>query len=193
MGLKQFPSGITPPLVISYNASSVPILQFGLSGQGLSEQQLNDLGLNFIRPQLATIQGASVPIPHGGKVRQIMVDIDSQKLLSKGLSPLDVVNAVNTQNVVLPSGTAKIGRTEYNIGLNGNPPTVNEINDLPVRVIDGGTVYIRDAAHVRDGSGQTGLESDASVGIVASRAKESRPDTPKKGLGSHDRLARQLP
>ena len=98
----------------------MPILQLGLSGQGLSEQQLNDLGLNFIRPQLATIQGASVPIPYGGKVRQITVDIDSQKLLSKGLSPLDVVNAVNTQNVVLPSGTAKIGRTECNIGLKTN-------------------------------------------------------------------------
>jgi multidrug efflux pump subunit AcrB len=151
VGLKQFPAGITPPLVISYNASSVPILQLGLSGQGLSEQQLNDLGLNFIRPQLATIQGASVPIPYGGKVRQIMVDIDSQKLLSKGLSPLDVVNAVNTQNVVLPSGTAKIGSTEYNVGLNGNPPTVDELNDLPVRVVDGGTVHIRDVASVRDG------------------------------------------
>src|SRR4030081_3555422 len=151
VGLKQFPAGITPPLVISYNASSVPILQLGLSGQGLSEQQLNDLGLNFIRPQLATIQGASVPIPYGGKVRQIMVDIDSQKLLSKGLSRMDVVNAVNTQNVVLPSGTAKIGSTEYNVGLNGNPLTVEELNDLPVRVIDGGTVYMRDIANVRDG------------------------------------------
>src|ERR1700693_6279296 len=141
VGLKQFPAGITPPLVISYNASSVPILQLGLSGQGLSEQQLNDLGLNFIRPQLATIQGASVPIPYGGKVRQIMVDIDSQKLLSKGLSPTDVVNAVNAQNVVLPSGTAKIGNLEYNVGLNGNPPTVEELNDPPVRVVDGGTVH----------------------------------------------------
>ncbi len=151
VGLKQFPAGITPPLVISYNASSVPILQLGLSGQGLSEQQLNDLGLNFIRPQLATIQGASVPIPYGGKVRQIMVDIDTQKLLSKGLSPTDVVNAVNTQNVVLPSGTAKIGSTEYNVGLNGNPLTVDELNDLPVRVVDGGTIHIRDVANVRDG------------------------------------------
>src|ERR1700681_954241 len=151
VGLKQFPAGITPPLVISYNASSVPIVQLGLSGQGLSEQQLNDLGLNFIRPQLATIQGASVPIPYGGKVRQIMVDINSQKLLAKGLSPTDVVNAVNTQNVVLPSGTAKIGSTEYNVGLNGNPPTVEALNDLPVRAIDGGTIYIRDVANVRDG------------------------------------------
>ncbi len=109
VGLKQFPPGITPPLVLSYDASSVPILQLGLSGKGMSEQQLNDLGVNFIRPQLATIQGASVPIPYGGKVRQVMVDIDSHQLMAKGLSPLDVVNAVNAQNVILPSGTAKIG------------------------------------------------------------------------------------
>src|SRR3981081_1675813 len=151
VGLKQLPPRITPPPVIRYNDSSVPILQLGLSGKGLSEQQLNDLGLNFIRPQLATIQGASVPIPYGGKVRQIMVDIDSQKLLSKGLSPTDVVNAVNLQNVVLPSGTAKIGSTEYNIGLNGTPSMVEELNDLPVRVVDGGTVYVRDVANVRAG------------------------------------------
>src|SRR6202011_2780428 len=151
VGLKQFPAGITPPLVISYNASSVPILQLGLSGQGLSEQQLNDLGLNFIRPQLATIQGASVPIPYGGKVRQIMVDIDSQRLLSKGLSPLDVVNAVNTQNVILPSGTVKIGTTEYNVGLNGTPVTVEQLNSLPVKTVNGGTVFVKDVAHVRDG------------------------------------------
>ena len=111
VGLKQFPPGITPPLVLSYDASSVPILQLGLSGKGLSEQQLNDLGVNFIRPQLATIQGASVPIPYGGKVRQVMVDIDSHELMAKGLSPMEVVNAVNVQNVILPSGTAKIGRT----------------------------------------------------------------------------------
>src|ERR1700757_3640987 len=124
VGLKQFPPGITPPLVISYDASSVPIVQLGLSGSGLSEQQLNDLGVNFIRPQLATIQGASVPIPYGGKVRQVMVDIDSQQLMAKGLSPMDVVNAVNVQNVILPSGTAKIGRTEYNVGLNGTPSMV---------------------------------------------------------------------
>src|SRR6201987_5263271 len=107
--LRNLPPGILPPQIIDFSASTVPILQLGLSGRGLSEQQLNDLGLNFIRPQLTTINGASVPIPYGGKVRQIMVDIDSQKLLSKGLSPMDVVNAVNTQNVVLPSGTAKIG------------------------------------------------------------------------------------
>jgi multidrug efflux pump subunit AcrB len=167
----------------------VPILQLGLSGQVLSEQQLNDLGLNFIRPQLATIQGASVPIPYGGKVRQIMVDIDSQKLLSKGLSPLDVVNAVNTQNVVLPSGTAKIGRTEYNIGLNGNPPTVDELNDLPVRVIDGGTVYIRDVAHVRDGYAvQTNVvRQDGQRGVLLTVEKAGNSST--LAIVSHIRAA----
>src|SRR6202165_4757184 len=179
VGLKQFPAGITPPLVISYNASSVPIVQLGLSGQGLSEQQLNDLGLNFIRPQLATIQGASVPIPYGGKVRQIMVDIDTQKLLSKGLSPTDVVNAVNTQNVVLPSGTAKIGSTEYNVGLNGNPVTVEELNDLPVRVVDGGTIYLRDVANVRDGYAvQTNVvRQDGQRGVLLTVQKAGNSST----------------
>jgi multidrug efflux pump subunit AcrB len=179
VGLKQFPAGITPPLVISYNASSVPIVQLGLSGQGLSEQQLNDFGLNFIRPQLATVQGASVPIPYGGKVRQIMVDIDSQKLLAKGLSPTDVVNAVNTQNVVLPSGTAKIGSTEYNVGLNGNPLTVEELNDIPVRVVDGGTVYLRDVAHVRDGYAvQTNVvRQDGQRGVLLTVQKAGNSST----------------
>src|ERR1700722_12777758 len=151
VGLKQFPPGITPPLVLSYDASSVPILQLGLSGKGLSEQQLNDLGVNFIRPQLATIQGASVPIPYGGKVRQVMVDIDSHQLMAKGLSPLDVVNAVNAQNVILPSGTAKIGRTKDNVGLNCSPSVVDALNHIPVKVVNGGTLYIQDVAHVRDG------------------------------------------
>ena len=149
--LKQLPSGITPPLVIQYSASTVPILQLGLSGTGLSEQELNDLGTNFIRPQLATIRGAAVPLPYGGKVRQVMVDIDSSQLEAKGLSPLDVVNAVNTQNVILPSGTAKIGATEYNIGLNGTPTSVQELNDLPIKTVNGGTIFLKDVAHVRDG------------------------------------------
>jgi multidrug efflux pump subunit AcrB len=149
--LKQLPSGITPPLVIQYSASTVPILQLGLSGTGLSEQELNDLGTNFIRPQLATIQGAAVPLPYGGKVRQVMVDIDSSQLEAKGLSPLDVVNSVNAQNVILPSGTAKIGATEYNVGLNGTPTSVQELNALPIKTVNGGTIFLKDVAHVRDG------------------------------------------
>jgi multidrug efflux pump subunit AcrB len=129
----------------------VPILQLGLSGKGLSEQQLNDYGSNFIRPQLATVPGAAVPLPYGGKVRQIMVDIDSSRLKSKGLSPVDVVNAVNAQNVILPSGTAKIGKTEYNVGLNGTPVTVDQLNALPIKTVGGGSIFVRDVANVRDG------------------------------------------
>src|SRR6195952_5180766 len=179
VGLKQFPPGITPPLVISYDASSVPILQLGLSGKGMSEQQLNDLGVNFIRPQLATIQGASVPIPYGGKVRQVMVDIDSHQLIAKGLSPMDVVNAVNAQNVILPSGTAKIGPTEYNVGLNGTPPTVAGLNNLPVKTVNGATVYLHDIAHVRDGYAvqQNIVRQDGQRGVLLSIQKAGNAST----------------
>jgi multidrug efflux pump subunit AcrB len=179
VGLKQFPPGITPPLVLSYDASSVPILQLGLSGKGMSEQQLNDLGVNFIRPQLATIQGASVPIPYGGKVRQVMVDIDSHQLMAKGLSPLDIVNAVNAQNVILPSGTAKIGRTEYNVGLNGSPSAVDALNHIPVKVVSGGTIYIQDVAHVRDGYAvqQNIVRQDGQRGVLLTVQKSGSTST----------------
>jgi multidrug efflux pump subunit AcrB len=179
VGLKQFPPGITPPLVLSYNASSVPIVQLGLGGKGLSEQQLNDLGMNFIRPQLATIQGAAVPLPYGGKVRQVMVDIDSHQLMAKGLSPMDVVNAVNAQNVILPSGTAKIGRTEYNVALNGTPSLVQSLNDLPVKVANGGTIYIRDVANVRDGYAvQTNIvREDGQRGVLLTVQKSGNAST----------------
>ncbi|HEV1288128.1 MAG TPA: efflux RND transporter permease subunit [Bryobacteraceae bacterium] len=179
VGLKQFPPGITPPLVLSYNASSVPIVQLGLGGKGLSEQQLNDLGMNFIRPQLATIQGAAVPLPYGGKVRQVMVDIDSHQLMAKGLSPMDVVNAVNAQNVILPSGTAKIGRTEYNVALNGTPSVVQSLNDLPVKVANGGTIYVRDVANVRDGYAvQTNIvRQDGQRGVLLTVQKSGNAST----------------
>jgi multidrug efflux pump subunit AcrB len=177
--MKQLPPGITPPLVIRYDASTVPILQLGLSGQGLSEQQLNDLGVNFIRPQLATVPGASVPIPYGGKVRQIMVDIDSQELTAKGLSATDIVNAVNAQNVILPSGTAKIGPTEYNVGLNGTPVTVQELNDIPVKSVNGATVYLHDVAHVRDGYAvQTNIvRQDGQRGVLLAIQKTGNAST----------------
>src|SRR2546425_6997467 len=179
VGLKQFPPGITPPLVLSYDASSVPILQLGLSGKGMSEQQLNDLGVNFIRPQLATIQGASVPIPYGGKVRQVMVDIDSHELMAKGLSPMDVVNAVNVQNVILPSGTAKIGRTEYNVGMNGTPSMVDSLNHIPIKVADGGTIYMQDVAHVRDGYAvqQNIVRQDGQRGVLLAVQKAGNAST----------------
>jgi multidrug efflux pump subunit AcrB len=179
VGLKQFPPGITPPLVLSYNASSVPIVQLGLGGKGLNEQQLNDLGMNFIRPQLATIEGAAVPLPYGGKVRQVMVDIDSHQLMAKGLSPMDVVNAVNAQNVILPSGTAKIGRAEYNVALNGTPSVVQSLNDLPVKVVNGGTIYIRDVANVRDGYAvQTNIvRQDGQRGVLLTVQKSGNAST----------------
>src|SRR5882762_9222382 len=177
--VKLLPPGITPPLVVRYDASTVPILQLGLSGKGLSEQQLNDLGVNFIRPQLATVPGAAVPIPYGGKVRQIMVDIDSQQLMAKGLSATDVVNAVNAQNVILPSGTAKIGPTEYNVGLNGTPVSVDELNNLPVKTVNGATVYIHDIAHVRDGYAvqQNIVRQDGQRGVLLSIQKAGNAST----------------
>src|SRR6202142_864959 len=149
--LRQLPAGTTPPLVITYTASSVPILQLGLSGKGLSEQQLNDFGLNFIRTQFATIEGAQIPYPYGGKTRQVQVDINLQALQAKGLSPSDVVNAVSAQNLILPAGTAKIAQFEYQVETNSAPTTIAGLNDLPIRQVNGAMVYIHDVAHVRDG------------------------------------------
>ena len=149
--LKLLPPGTTPPLIIQYSASSVPILELGLSGQGLSEQQLSDIGLNFVRTRLASIEGASIPYPYGGKQRQVQVDINSQALQAKGLSPTDVVNAISAQNLILPSGTAKIGTYEYEMETNSAPKTIRELNDLPIKEVNGGIVYIHDVAHVRDG------------------------------------------
>jgi multidrug efflux pump subunit AcrB len=149
--LRILPPGTTPPLILQYSASNVPILQLGLTSKTLSEQDLYDLGLNFIRTQLATVQGAQVPLPYGGKSRQVMVDIDPQKLFGKGLSPADVSNALNAQNVILPAGTQKIGDREYNVRLNSSPLLLQTLNDLPIKQVNNATVYIRDVAHVRDG------------------------------------------
>lgn len=149
--LKQMPPGATPPLVLSYNASTVPILRLALGSDTLPEQELYDLGNSFIRTQLATVQGASVPLPYGGKVRQVMVDLNVPALQARGLAPLDVVNAINAQNLVLPGGTAKIGQLEYRVDLNGSTQTVAALNDLPVRSGPDGTVYVRDVAQVHDG------------------------------------------
>ena len=149
--LRQLPTGTTPPLIISYSASSVPILQLGLSGQGLSEQQLGDFGLNFIRTQLVTIEGAAVPYPYGGKQRQVQFDLDMTALQAKGLSPQDVVTAVSQQNLILPSGTLKVGSYEYQVGTNSAPLTIQGLNDFPIKQVNGAMVYVRDVAHVRDG------------------------------------------
>jgi multidrug efflux pump subunit AcrB len=149
--LRSLPPGTTPPFIIQYNASSVPVLQLGLSGQGLDEQRLNDLGQNNIRTQLATIEGAQTPFPYGGKQRQIQVDIDLHALEAKGLSPVDVVNAINAQNIIVPSGTMKVDRFEYAIETNSAPSVVNDLNNLPIKAVNGAVIYIRDVAHVRDG------------------------------------------
>src|SRR5882724_2430300 len=149
--LRIMPPGTTPPLIIRYSASNVPILQAALTSDTLSEQQIYDYGLNFIRTQLATVQGAQVPLPFGGKARQVMVDIDPAALFAKGLSPIDISNAVNVQNVILPSGTAKMGDTEYNVRTNSSPDILDSLNDIPVKQIGGSTVYLRDVAQVRDG------------------------------------------
>ncbi|MGD0127461.1 MAG: efflux RND transporter permease subunit [Terriglobia bacterium] len=149
--LRQLPPGTTPPLIIQYSASSVPILRIGLSGQGLSEQSLFDLGANFIRVQLADVEGAAIPWPYGGKQRQVQVDLNTVALQSKGLSPSDVVNAISTQNLILPSGTSKIGQYEYDVETNGSPLTTAELNDLPVKTTGNTVIYIHDVAQVRDG------------------------------------------
>ena len=150
--LKNLPPGILPPEIVNFSASSVPIIQLGLSGRGLSEQQLNDFGLNFIRPQLVTIPGAVVPNVYGGKQRSIMLNLDPKLLQANGLSPNDVLNAMATQNVVLPGGTAKIGEDEYDIHINSSPLTLAGISNLPLRQVNGTTIYMHDVANVSDGS-----------------------------------------
>jgi multidrug efflux pump subunit AcrB len=149
--VRQFPQGTTPPLVIQYNASTVPILQLALSGKGLNEQQLFDMGVNFIRTGLITVQGVAMPYPYGGKQRQIQIDLNTAQLQSKGLSPSDVVNTITNQNLILPGGTAKIGGFEYQVDMNGAPVTVTDMNNLPIKSVGDSTVYIRDVGNVRDG------------------------------------------
>ena len=149
--IRQLPPGISPPLILTYSASSVPILQLGLKGQGLSEQELFDFGANVVRNQLATVAGAAIPWPYGGKQRQVSVNLDIPALQAKGLSPTDVINAISAQNLALPSGTVKMGSTEFNVDINGSPDTMAELNDLPVKTVNGATIYVRDVANVSDG------------------------------------------
>jgi multidrug efflux pump subunit AcrB len=149
--VRGLPPGTTPPLVISYSASTTPIIQLGLSSKTLAEQQIFDLGNNFLRNFLATVPGAATPYPYGGKIRQIQVDLDLPKLQAYNLSPNDIVNAVNAQNLILPTGTIKLGPLENNVEMNGTPATIAELNDMPVKTSNGATLYIRDVAHIRDG------------------------------------------
>ena len=149
--VRQLPPGITPPLVIKYSASSIPVVQLALSSPTLPEQTVFDNAINVLRPQLITIPGAAVPFPYGGKNRLISVDLDTAALQARGLSPVDVVNAINLQNLILPSGTAKFGATEYTVRMNGSPDAIAGLGDLPVRTSGGATTYVRDVAQVRDG------------------------------------------
>jgi multidrug efflux pump subunit AcrB len=149
--LRQLPPGTLPPLIVNYTASSVPVLQLALSGPGLSEADLNDLALNFLRTQLVTVPGAAAPYPYGGKQREVMVNLDTGLLQSKGLSPQDVVNAVTAQNVIAPSGTAKIDQFEYDVVTNSAPKTVEEMNTLPIKVVGNSTIYLSDVSHVSNG------------------------------------------
>jgi CzcA family heavy metal efflux pump len=196
--LRQLPPGTLPPLIINYSASSVPILQLGLSGQGLSEQQLNDIGQNFVRPQLVTVPGAVIPWPYGGKQRQVMIDLDSTLLQSKGLSPQDVLDAVTDQNLVLPGGTAKIDEFEYDVRLNSSPRTVAELNQVPIKQVGSSTVYLRDVANIRDGfAPQTNIvRQDGHRGVLLSIMKAGTASTISVVKGVREllpRVAQTLP
>src|ERR1700684_2469118 len=177
--LRGLPPGTVPPLVISYSASTTPIVQLGLSSKTLPEQQLFDLGQNFLRNFLATVPGAATPYPYGGKIRQIQVYLDLPKLQAYGLAPNDIVNAVNAQNIVLPTGTIKLGPVEYNVEMNGTPETIAELNDLPVKTVNGATLYMRDVAHIRDGfSPQTNIvRQDGNRGALMSIYKIGNAST----------------
>ncbi len=177
--LKIFPPGTTPPSIIKYDASSVPIIQLGLASKTLSEQELFDLGQNFIRTQLATIQGAAIPLPYGGKFRQVMVDINPDQLYAKQLSAVDISNALATQNLILPAGDAKIGNIDYQVKLNSSPRILSEMNRLPIKIVNGATVYLGDVAQVRDGySVQTSIvRANGSRGALLTVLRSGRAST----------------
>jgi CzcA family heavy metal efflux pump len=196
--IRQLPPGTTPPLIIVYSASSVPIMQVGIRSKSLPEQDLFDLSVNFLRPELTTVQGAAIPWPYGGKQRLVAVDIDTTALQAKGLTPVDVVNAVNAQNLILPSGTAKMGSLQYEIGMNGSTSTVAELNNLPVKTQNGATIYLRDVAHVRDGfSPQTNVvRQDGMRGTLITIMRNggtSTLDIVANIRASLKRLARTMP
>jgi multidrug efflux pump subunit AcrB len=188
--IRALPPGSTPPFIIQYNASSVPVLQLGLSGKGMNEQQLNDLAQNNIRTQLATIEGAQSPYPYGGKQRQVQVDLDLHALQAKGLSPIDVVNAISAQNLIVPSGTMKIDRFEYAIESNSAPSVIDDLNNLPVKAVNGAVVYIRDVAHVRDGNPpQTNIvRVDGKRAIMMSIFKTGSSSTLDIIKGARDKI-----
>ncbi|MFT4100334.1 MAG: efflux RND transporter permease subunit [Burkholderiaceae bacterium] len=188
---RQMPPGITPPLVIKYSASSIPVIQLGLSSPTLPEQDLFDHAVNTLRPRLITIPGAAVPFPYGGKNRLVSVDLDTKALQAKGLTATDVVNAISAQNLILPSGTAKIGETEYSINTRGSPSTIAALNSLPIRTSSGATTYIRDVAFVHDGyTPQTNIvRQNGERGVLLSVYKNGSAST----IEIVDRLKALLP
>jgi len=177
--VRSLPPGSTPPLVIQYTASTTPIVQLGISSKTLPDQVLFDLGQNFLRNQLATVAGAATPYPYGGKIRQVQVDLDMPRLQEHGLSPNDIVSAINAQNVITPSGTAKIGLLEYQVEMNSAPLSIADLNDLPVKTVNGATIYMRDVAHVRDGfSPQTNVvRQDGVHGVLMAIYKVGKGST----------------
>ncbi len=177
--LRQLPAGITPPLILNYNASTVPISQIALSGQGLSEQQLADLGLNVIRTRLVTVPGAAIPFPFGGKSRQVQIDLNLQEIQARGLSSIDVANALAAQNLITPVGTQKIGDREYTLQLNNAASTLDDIANLPIKVLNGATIYIRDVATVRDGNPPQNniVHVDGSKSVLMSVLKNGATST----------------
>ncbi len=177
--LRQMPQGTQPPLIMNYNASTVPVLQLALSGKGLSEQQLADIGMNQLRSRLVTVQGASIPWPFGGKSRQIQIDLDPDALQARGLSGQDVANTLAEQNVIIPAGTQKIGEYEYAVKINNAPATIKEIGDLPIKLADGAIIYIKDVANVYDGSAvQTNIvHVDGSRSVLMSIFKTGNTST----------------
>lgn len=177
--LRQMPPGITPPLIIKYTASSVPVIQLGMSSTVMAEKELFDAAINILRPQLITIPGIAMPFPYGGKVRAVSVDIDPQALLAKGMTSSDIINAITTQNLTLPAGTTKIGDTEFNVTLNSSPPSIAELNNIPVRTVGGATTFLREVAHVRDGfSPQINIvRQDGQRGLLLTALKNGGAST----------------
>lgn len=189
--LRQLPPGITPPLILNYNASTVPILQIALSGQGLSEQQLADLGLNVIRTRLVTVPGAAIPFPFGGKSRQVQIDLNPREIQARGLSSIDVANALAAQNLITPVGTQKIGDREYTLQLNNAAATLDDIGNLPIKVVNGATIYIRDVATIRDGNPPQNniVHVDGSKSVLMSVLKNGATSTLDIVAGVKTKLA----
>ena len=201
-GLRQMPPGMFPANVLKYDAASVPILQLGLSSKTLREQEIFDLGNSFIRTPLGTVQGASVSYPFGGKQRQVMVDLNPDELYAKQLSPIDISNALNLQNLILPAGTAKLADTEYQVKVNSSPLLLDDLNNLPIKTVNGATVYMRDVAQVHDGfsvqnnivrtNGSRGVlltitrNGKASTLSIVEAVKKAALEPQEAGWGRHD-------